>query len=165
MTNWVERLKKQLRIDEGVVYGIYKDSLGKLTFGVGHLLTKKDPEFKLLENCRWDYKKIDISPERVESVFEHDLQKHILETKSVFSNFDSFEDEIKEILVNMVFNLGVSRFRGFKNFIEAIKNKKYLTAADEMIDSRWFDQVGDRSHRLASRMIKLGIEKTNLKFA
>ena len=35
---------EQLKIDEGVVYAIYKDHLGYPTFGVGHLVLESDPE-------------------------------------------------------------------------------------------------------------------------
>ena len=43
----IERLQKQLEIDEGVVYKIYEDHLGYATFGIGHLITKDDLEFGL----------------------------------------------------------------------------------------------------------------------
>jgi GH24 family phage-related lysozyme (muramidase) len=37
-----DNVYEQLKIDEGVVYGVYKDHLGFLTFGIGHLITKDD---------------------------------------------------------------------------------------------------------------------------
>ena len=39
------KLRKQLEIDEGVKYEIYKDHLGYPTFGIGHLVTDTDAEF------------------------------------------------------------------------------------------------------------------------
>ena len=44
-----ENVYEQLKIDEGVVYAVYKDHLGYLTFGVGHLITDKDEEWHLPE--------------------------------------------------------------------------------------------------------------------
>ena len=41
----IERVQKQLEVDEGVVYKIYNDHLGYPTFGIGHLIRKEDPEF------------------------------------------------------------------------------------------------------------------------
>ena len=38
------RLYKQLKEDEGEVCQVYRDHLGYLTFGIGHLITQKDPE-------------------------------------------------------------------------------------------------------------------------
>ena len=43
----LEKLRKQLEIDEGVEYKIYKDHLGYLTFGVGHLVLEFDSEYRL----------------------------------------------------------------------------------------------------------------------
>ena len=40
-----EAVYEQLKIDEGVVYGIYNDHLGYPTFGVGHLILEDDEEF------------------------------------------------------------------------------------------------------------------------
>ena len=42
----VTRISAQLKIDEGVKYEIYNDSLGKPTFGIGHLILPGDPEYK-----------------------------------------------------------------------------------------------------------------------
>ena len=39
-----EKLIKELMLDEGVIYEIYRDHLGYPTFGVGHLITEKDKE-------------------------------------------------------------------------------------------------------------------------
>lgn len=157
MNNWINNLKKQLIIDEGVVYGIYKDSVGRLTFGIGHLLLESDEEYNILQESGFDYKKINVSPERVDEVFLDDVKKHIDECRKVFADFDNFDDELKEIIANMMFNLGYLRFLGFKNFISAVKNKKYFYACEEMVDSKWFLQVGDRSKRLLNRMINLGL--------
>ena len=41
----IEKLRKQLEIDEGVKYEIYNDHLGYATFGVGHLVLETDPEY------------------------------------------------------------------------------------------------------------------------
>ena len=40
----IDKLRKQLEIDEGVKYEVYLDHLGKKTFGIGHLTISGDPE-------------------------------------------------------------------------------------------------------------------------
>ena len=40
----IDKLRKQLEIDEGVVHEIYLDHLGYPTFGIGHLVRETDPE-------------------------------------------------------------------------------------------------------------------------
>ena len=44
MEFFVDRLREELKIDEGCKYEIYMDHLGLPTFGIGHLVTDKDPE-------------------------------------------------------------------------------------------------------------------------
>ena len=41
----IEKLRKQLEIDEGVKYEIYNDHLGLPTFGIGHLVIPSDEEY------------------------------------------------------------------------------------------------------------------------
>ena len=45
----LDKLRKQLEVDEGVKYEIYVDSVGELTFGIGHLIIDGDPEYGLPE--------------------------------------------------------------------------------------------------------------------
>jgi lysozyme len=151
MEKWIENLKKQLIIDEGVILKVYLDSLGLPTFGIGHLITEKDPEYRADGN----YKDVVITKERADEAFEIDVKKHIDECCKLFPNFNYFEDELKEILANMMFNLGFSRFKLFAKTVNAINYGKYLTAAEEMIDSRWFRQVKGRAVRLVKRMANL----------
>ena len=61
-----EAVFEQLKVDEGVVYEVYKDHLGYPTFGVGHLVLDSDPEFGLEVGSP-------ITEERVKECFEHDL--------------------------------------------------------------------------------------------
>jgi lysozyme len=57
------------------------------------------------------------------------------------------------VLVDMCFNLGISRFMGFKRMIEALRSEDYDRAAIEMINSRWAKQVRNRSTELAKMMV------------
>jgi lysozyme len=57
--------------------------------------------------------------------------------------------------VNMIFNLGISRFKGFKKMIAAIVVGNFERAAEEMLNSKWADQVGPRARELA-RMMRMG---------
>ena len=48
----IERVRKQLEIDEGVVYEIYLDHLGYPTFGIGHLVSTRDDRRVWIKRCR-----------------------------------------------------------------------------------------------------------------
>lgn len=141
-----ESVYEQLKIDEGVVYEIYNDHLGYPTFGVGHLITESDPEHGCPEGTP-------VSEERVVEAFEQDLNIAIRECLVLYGErwFD-FPDEVKEILVNMMFNLGRPRLSKFKNMRVALDKSDWVTAAVEGRDSRWYHQVGNRSERLMKRL-------------
>ena len=141
-----ESVYEQLKIDEGVVYEIYNDHLGYPTFGIGHLITESDPEHGCTEGTP-------VSEERVAEAFEQDLNIAIRECLVLYGErwFD-FPDEVKEILVNMMFNLGRPRLSKFKNMQAALDKGDWVTAAVEGRDSRWYYQVGNRSERLMTRL-------------
>ena len=137
----------QLKIDEGVKYEIYKDHLGYPTFGVGHLITEDDPEYREPIGAP-------ITEDRVRACFERDLDTAVSECKVLYGerDFDRLPDEVQQILVNMMFNMGRPRLSGFKKFNAAIGSFDWTTAAVEGRDSRWHKQVGDRAERLMVRL-------------
>ena len=138
-------LREQLKIDEGVEYRVYNDHLGYKTFGIGHLITAKDEEYGAIIGTI-------VSQTRVNEVFDNDVNIYIKEAKSVFINLEKLPDEAQQIIVNMCFNMGAPRLKKFKKFILAIDNQDYITAANEMLNSKWANQVGERANRLAKRM-------------
>ena len=54
-----------------------------------------------------------------------------------------------------MFNLGMAKFLGFKKMLKAIKEKDWERAGDEMEDSKWYLQVGQRARELV-RMVTIG---------
>ena len=75
--------------------------------------------------------------------------------KKIFgSHFGAFPEIAQRVLIDMRFNLGAKGFRGFKNFIAAMKKSDYQKAKLEMIDSLWYTQVGSRGKNLVKMMDK-----------
>jgi lysozyme len=141
-----ESVYEQLKIDEGVVYEIYRDHLGYPTFGVGHLITKSDPEYGFPVGTS-------ISEERVAQAFEADLDVSLRECGVLYGHsWSNFPDEVKEILVNMMFNLGRPRLSKFKKMYGHLEMGDWKNAAIEGRDSRWYRQVGNRAERLMTRL-------------
>jgi len=141
-----EAVFEQLKIDEGVVYEVYHDHLGLPTFGVGHLVLESDPEHgKPLGTP--------VDEERVKDCFEKDLDTAVSECEILFEDhWEDFPGEVKEILVNMMFNMGRTRLSGFKNFGAALRDGDWKKAAVEGRDSKWYRQVTNRAERLMSRL-------------
>ena len=141
----IDRVRKQLEIDEGVVYEIYNDHLGYPTFGIGHLVRKTDPEYGLMVGDS-------VSKERVQEAFEADLTVACNECSILYYDWHKFPDEVQEILVNMMFNLGRPRLSKFKNMKKALDIRDWKLAAVEGRDSLWYRQVSNRAERLMTRM-------------
>jgi|TARA_R110001606_G_scaffold369774_3_gene525989 lysozyme len=139
------RVQAQLSIDEGVVYEVYLDSLGYPTFGIGHLILEKDQEDGINIGTP-------VSKARVTEVFQADLDTAISECKVLYGMWCTFPDEVQEILVNMMFNLGRPRLSRFRNFKKAVDAHDWKQAAIDGRDSKWYRQVGNRAERLMVRM-------------
>ena len=144
----IEALREQLKIDEGVKYEIYKDHLGYPTFGIGHLITENDPEHGEPDGKG-------ISEDRVNEVFATDVAKFVSESKILFPDLDELPDVAQQVIVNMAFNMGRPRLSKFKNFIAGVNDRDWVRAAEEMMDSRWADQVGARATRLRNLILTL----------
>jgi len=142
-----EAVYEQLKEDEGVRYDIYLDHLGYPTFGVGHLIKESDPEHGQPVGTA-------VSEERVRECFEDDLGTAIRECNHLYGegDFGNYPDEVQQVLVNMMFNMGRPRLSGFKKFNAAIETRDWLEAAKEGRDSRWYKQVTNRAERLMVRL-------------
>ena len=141
----VEKLREQLKIDEGCVYEIYNDHLGYPTFGIGHLVRESDPE-------NGSPLGTEVSEDRVNEAFDADVEIVLSDCSTLYPDFEDLPEEAQQIIANMMFNLGrprLSKFVGMKRGVDA---KDWNAAADEMVDSRWYRQVGARAERLVNRM-------------
>ena len=139
------KLREQLEIDEGVKYDIYLDHLGYPTFGIGHLITEEDPEHGQPVGT-------EVSKERVEEAFEKDCEWVVRDCHKLYDNFDDLPEEVQQIVANMMFNLGYPRLSAFKGMKAGVDSQDWNEAADQMVDSRWYRQVGARAERLVGRM-------------
>jgi len=145
----IQQLRKQLEIDEGVKYDIYLDHLGLPTFGIGHLVTKTDPESGQAVGTP-------ISKERVAECFDMDVQSVINDCNKLYKDFEDLPEEVQQIIANMMFNMGYTRLSKFKGMKRGVDSKDWNQAADEMVDSRWYRQVTNRANRLVERMRAVG---------
>ena len=140
------RVMEQLKIDEGVVHEIYLDHLGLPTVGIGHLILESDPEHGMEVGTP-------VSQARCEELFFQDLDIALKECEILYgAGWFYLPEEVQEILVNMLFNMGRPRLTQFKKMNNAIEAGDWKTAAVEGRDSRWYNQVGARAERLMSRL-------------
>ena len=141
----INKLREQLKIDEGQVNEIYNDHLGYATFGIGHLVIDGDPE-------KGQPLGTAVTEERVSEVFAKDVQIVIDDCIKLHEGWDGYPEEVKQIVANMMFNMGRTRLSKFNKHNLALESGDWKTAAAEGRDSRWHKQVTNRAERLMSRL-------------
>jgi lysozyme len=119
---------------EGLRLKPYRCTAGKLTIGVGRNLDD-----------------VGISEEEAFSLLDNDILRVRREAGS-FAWFRDLSTERQNVILSMVFNLGIDRFKGFKRMIQAVSDGRFEDAATEMLNSKWAAQVGKRAVDLAEIM-------------
>ena len=141
----IEDLKNEIKADEGCVNSVYLDHLNLKTLGVGHLVTEWDEEYDKPVGTT-------VSDDRVNELFEKDINVTLEECRYLYDDFDSLPEEVQKIIGNMMFNLGRPRLSRFHKMKKAVLDKDWQEAANQMQDSKWYKQVTNRAERLCERM-------------
>ena len=142
---FLERLRKEIIADEGCVLEVYKDHLGYYTVGVGHLILPSDEEWETPTGTK-------ITQTRADELLVKDFNNVLKECEDGLTVWSEVGEEVKLILANMAFNLGLPRLRKFQLMLKAINKEDYVTASKEGLDSKWADQVYNRARRLMDRL-------------
>ena len=137
----MNRLMKSVKAHEGYRNKVYLDSLGKRTVGYGHLCVED----------HWEDNREYTVPE-LARVLEADLNNAIQGAEELCSDCPDLRDQAKEIIVEMVFQLGKTGVSKFRNMWKALKVPDYPTAAKEMLDSRWAKQTPNRAKEMSDHM-------------
>lgn len=133
--SYLDICQQQLPIDEGVRNKPYRDTVGKWTIGVGRNLDD-----------------VGVSEDEIALMLKNDIARADKGARSIVLSFDHLSDARKAVLVNMCLNMGVTRLSGFVNMLGAIHEGKFDEAANQMLASKWAQQVGNRAVRLAKAM-------------
>jgi len=130
-----KRLEEILIRHEGMRTELYRCSEGKQTIGIGRNLEDKG-----------------ITEEEAKYLMRNDIKECEGQLRK-FSWFEDLSDVRQEIMINMCFNLGYTKFLGFRLMIWALENGDYVDAAAQMKNSRWYRQVGIRAEQLVEAML------------
>ena len=131
----INALKDQLILHEGLELKPYQCTEDKTTIGVGR-----------------NIQEVGITEDQARYLLDNDILRGCGELDDTIHWWRDLSDARQRVLIDMVFNLGITRFLKFKKTIEAIKLGQYDIAADEMLDSAWSRQVGQRSKTLSDAM-------------
>ena len=140
----LETLKDDIMREEGhLVLEPYQDHLGFWTIGCGHLI--RDDEKDELMNP--------ITEQRARELFVLDLGVSIQDAETFYKDMD-IDDNVKECVIHMSFQLGLPKLNQFKKFKKALQDNDIETAIVEMKDSRAYNQTTNRWDRLIDKMRK-----------
>jgi lysozyme len=143
----IEKLKTELKRDEGLRLSSYRCSMGHQTIGYGHNLQYDSPQLRSMLRHG-------ITELQAERLLETDISKAIQVASGFVRSFDDLTDGRKRALVNMAFNLGYGLYE-FVKLKQAILASDWDSAAREVLDSRYAKQVGKRAERVA-KLLKSG---------
>jgi len=112
----------------------YRDTVEKLTIGYGRNLDDRG-----------------ITREEAELMLTTDLAFAIADASSL-PFWDSLDPVRQIVISDMLYNLGLTKFRYFKRLIAALEKRDYILAAVEMKDSKWYKQTTRRAKVLVEAM-------------
>ena len=135
---WKEQASELVKKNEGLRLRLYKCPAGKLTIGYGHNIEDNG-----------------INNACAEFIFNEDLSNCIRVAEEIFGKtfFGNLKDNAKVVIVDMLFNLGSTKFLTFKKFIRCVKNYDYEGAGNEIVNSKAYKQ-NTRRYKELSKLIK-----------
>ncbi len=131
---FIDRAISLLNRHEGCRFKPYKDTVGKLTIGVGRNLDD-----------------VGLSQDEVDYLLMNDINK-VLTKLQKLNYWNVLSDTRKLVLVDMAFNLGYAGLMTFNKFLGAVSDRKYEEASRLMLQSKWAKQVGQRAVTLSAMM-------------
>ena len=128
----MKNLIKNIKESEGFVEHVYNDSLGIPTIGFGFAI-----------------KDLILDEDIAEQILLRKVKKLIDRIDKKFDWFNLTDDSVKEVVVEMCYQLGLAGFSKFKKTISYIEKKNYYEASKEMLDSKWAKQTPNRAKKLS----------------
>ena len=127
-----------LRREEGFRSHAYKDHLGYVTVGIGR--------------CIEEGVGSGLSLEEAEYLLMNDVRRCIGELGKALPWASSLDNQRKEVLVELAFQMGLPNLMKFKRMLAALKDGEFEKAAAELLDSKYAGQTPARSERYAKRI-------------
>lgn len=140
------KLRAQLTKHEGFRPTVYDDATGrpvsigsqirgKLTVGVGRNLEDKG-----------------LSEDEINYLLDNDITDCI-QAAQQFPWFSGLDPVRQAVVTELVFNLGLKRFKSFKKFIGFMGEHRWVHAAAELRNSLWASQVKGRADTIIKQVI------------
>jgi len=136
MSDLISMLKRH----EGVRSKVYICSAGYETIAVGRNISESG---------------LGLSDDEIDYLLANDIKRVKEELTDTYFWFPAMNKPRQDAMIDISFNLGQTRLRGFVNALEAMSREQFDIAADEFMDSKWATQVGNRALEV-TEMIRTG---------
>src|SRR5205085_2052928 len=146
-----DEIENYITFNEGYRTHVYNDSEGNPTIGIGFNLNRSGAR-AAIEGVGANYDNVrngsqELNYTQIDTLFQADVNSAIEIARDTFSDVDNFTDGRKTVATDLAFSMGAATLGGFVHFIAAANSGDWSTAADELQDSEWFGQVGQRGVR------------------
>ena len=125
-------LEKEIKEHEGYRSTVYRCTEGYETIGYGFAI-----------------KDLYLTEEVCDIILKQKIAELELRIHQKFDWYKNSPKEVKNVVLNMCYQMGVRGFSKFKKTIYYLETEQYTEAADEMLDSRWAKQTPARAHDLS----------------
>ena len=132
----MQKLIDSIKENEGYRSRVYKCSEGFDTIGYGFAI-----------------KDLELSEDICEEILKRKLEELINGIENRFDWYKDMPDEIKFVVIEMCYQLGITGVSKFKKTISLLREKQWGQASVEMLDSRWAKQTPNRANKL-SQIVK-----------
>lgn len=137
----IEKTKEEIKKEEGFRMETYYCTEGHLTGGYGHKML--EGEVPPTDKAGWD------------KLFERDFAKAVAGADDVLKDCPNIDETARNIVVEMVYQMGAFGVSKFKGMLKALSEKDYKRASYEMLDSLWARQTPNRAKRMSERMANI----------
>lgn len=134
-----DRILQILRRHEGVKNHVYLDHLGYETIGVGRCI-KEDVGLGLSED-------------EIDYLLTNDVNRCISELGKSFPWFSDLDNARRDAMINLCFQLGITKLLKFKNFLAEMAEGNYELAGPHLLDSLYAKQTPARANEIAEMIV------------
>tara|TARA_E500000305_G_scaffold101086_2_gene94452 strand:- start:875 stop:1291 length:417 start_codon:yes stop_codon:yes gene_type:complete len=132
-----------IKKNEGYISTVYKDSLGIDTIGYGFAI-----------------KDLNLEEDICELILQRKIDALRNEVSKRFKWYNNMPIIIKDVVIEMCYQMGVNGFSKFKKTINYLSKEKFSRASLEMLDSKWAVQTPGRAKQLSERVKNIGEDKS-----
>ena len=136
--NMTDKIIEMLRLHEGVERYVYTDHLGYETIGVGRCIRKNVG--------------LGLSDDEINYLLSNDVSRVTAELGR-FKWFPELNEARRDAMINLCFQLGLTKLLKFKNFLASMEEGDYEAASTHLLDSLYARQTPARADEVAEIIV------------